>query len=131
MSDPLVAFLHACIDDDERMAREADPDAEPISSDGLIHMWVERTAIGIDAERMLAEVEVKREILKRHQPRTVTVADYEQYAEGVVICSTCSYPHGSSVSADEYQPYPCPTVRALLIPYVDRPGYDPAWKVGS
>lgn len=73
--------------------------------------------------------EAMSRIVELHAPRTVTVADYEQYQDGVLACSMCSYPHGTSVGADEYQPFPCSTIRALAQPYRDHMDYRAEWAI--
>jgi hypothetical protein len=68
-----------------------------------------------DPTHVLAEVAAKRRILDLH------------HGSNDGDCTICVVPewgypsHGGSPPAR----YPCDTVRALLAPYADRPGYDP------
>jgi Family of unknown function (DUF6221) len=66
-----------------------------------------------DPARVLAEVEAKRAILDEHN------LSYEGSRE----CYSCSDKRG-----DDIEPYPCPTVRLLALPYADRPGYRDEWR---
>lgn len=67
--------------------------------------------------RVLAEVEGKREIIKRHPRRRAPEWD----RPGCVgfECAQC---------ANEY---PCPTLRLTAVPFADRPGYKTEWAPGS
>ena len=61
--DELVAFVRRCLDEDERVAREASPDCtpdDPRASDADI-----RHVARWNPARVLAEVEAKRHILDR------------------------------------------------------------------
>lgn len=58
--------------------------------------------------RVLADVEAKRAIVEMHSPS-------DSAAEA---CDTC---------AEWKQPWPCDTLRALALPYVDHPEFDEAW----
>lgn len=81
-----------------------------------------------DPANVLADIDAKRRIVDEHLPRTVNIADYEQFQPGVVICSTCSYPHGQSVGADEYRPHPCRTLRLLALPFAGHQDYREEWR---
>lgn len=81
-----------------------------------------------DPAAVLADIDAKLLLVNEHSPRTVNVADFEQFQPGVVICSTCSYPHGESVGADEYKPYPCRTLRLLALPYAQHEHYREEWR---
>lgn len=70
-----------------------------------------------DPARVLAEVEAKRAILAGHPP---------------IECSNVRCPVGLHCGTCEYDDpsgnhWPCPTARALALPYRDRPGYRPEW----
>lgn len=93
----LVTWLRAQLDEDE--AGFDDGLGAPCEGKGL-HLWPERAE---------AEVEAKRRILDLHQPER----------GGVFVdlwCQQC-----------QRKEDPCPTVRLLALPYVDRPGYRQEW----
>lgn len=62
------------------------------------------------ARRILAEGEARREIVKLH-----TATDWGMAAG--MLCDHCSD-----------QRWPCPTLRALALPYTDHPDYRDEWK---
>lgn len=76
------------------------------------------TENGWTQERVLREIEAKRQLIDEHQD----VNDGS--------CSTCvdgewGYPtHGGSSP----QRFPCKTLRLLALPYADRPGYMEEWR---
>lgn len=73
--------------------------------------------------RVLAEVEAKRALLALHAVRTsIWWPDVE--ACEVEVCVICS---GEVGEPDNDVEAPCPTVRALALPYRDRPGWKPEW----
>jgi len=63
--------------------------------------------------RVLAECEAKRLIVTLH-------ADHG-YREVGTACDTCGTPHEYPVR------WPCDTLRALALPYVDREDFAPEW----
>lgn len=65
-----------------------------------------------DPTRVLAEVEAKRAILRMHEPVGVNVG-FQRNA------------YTACVRDDDR--WPCADVRALALPYADRPGYRPNW----
>lgn len=64
-------------------------------------------------ERVKAECESKRRIVEIHRPH-----DYGD----LIACEVCADLSG------EVEPWPCPTLRYLAMPYADRDGYDPEWR---
>lgn len=74
-------------------------------------------------ERLLAECEAKRRILAEH-PRdgSMLLVGYEE-------CGTCA--DGVPLDVDG-QPvrkdWPCPTIKALALPYADHPDYQDEWR---
>jgi hypothetical protein len=62
--------------------------------------------------------------LQIHREVRVIAAVYGVDAdEGSRECYSCSDKRG-----DDIEPYPCPTVRLLALPYADRPGYRDEWR---
>jgi hypothetical protein len=148
MMDDLIAWLRAQLDDDERVAAaahvgpwRAERAAESVYADessvvlmpGPLDGWATyvvppqvegRDGIDpADAEhiacwdptRVLAEVDAKRRIIDEH-------GSYSGYG---THCDTCRHPT-DDVAAGE--PWPCPTLRLLALPYADRPGYRNEWR---
>jgi len=117
MSDDLIAFMRAQLDEDERVAREADPAwhrriVSELADRALygIHKQVRHLAVW-EPGRVLAEVDAKRQVMDLHP----TVP--EDWATDIAgDCRTCS------------EPAPCKTVRVLALPYADRPGYREEWR---
>lgn len=75
--------------------------------------------------RVLAECEAKRRIVELHQ-----LMDYDQPYRGTPCCERCTA--GGEYPADDgdtdEQNWPCPTLRALALPYADHPDYREEWK---
>jgi hypothetical protein len=84
------------------------PDSE--GSDGIEPADAEHIARW-DPDRVLAEVEAKRELVEEHQPAA--------YGE----CRTCREP-----GLDRNQAAPCLTLRLLALPYADHPDYREEWR---
>jgi hypothetical protein len=142
----LVEWLRYRLDEDERVARAAivgggsgrwaEDSAwltdmlDPLPSQrrerpGWVPMITRKDVAHIarhDPARVLAEVEAKRRIVDLHPTRNSLrwpgVEDIE-----VEICETCS----RDGLSDEVEA-PCPTIRALALPYADRPGYREEWR---
>lgn len=66
-----------------------------------------------DPERVLAEVDAKRRIIKRHLQRRAPNWDYPGHIG--YECAQCT------------NEYPCPTLALLALPYRDHPDYQPEW----
>lgn len=78
--------------------------------------YIEVTAQHItrhDPARVLAEVEAKRQIIDLHRHRP------EQAWDGSTLTGDCAE------CGDEH--FPCPTLRALALPYADHPECHPSW----
>jgi hypothetical protein len=73
-----------------------------------------------DPARVLRDVAAHRAILSEHG----SMLERMSWDEDLLICHRCRYDQG----LDTFN-WPCPTVRALVSIYADRPGYDPAWTV--
>jgi hypothetical protein len=117
MSEDLVTWLRAQLDEDERVAvacRAAD-------GIGSLCGWVEMVTDESEAgeahakrwspDRVLAEVEAKRRIVDEHS---------QDDGDPGGVCPTC---YGiAPVDA------PCPTVRLLALPYAGRDGWREEWR---
>jgi Family of unknown function (DUF6221) len=141
MSDDLVTWLRAQLDEDERVARaswqgngwrhENQPSevwtgkfAPGHTCIPIAKAWDEPTAEHIarhDPARALLEVEARRRIIAAHPLAN---------EPGVPPhCETCRYVRDE----DDPEPfpeagYPCPTVRLLALPHADRDGYREEWR---
>lgn len=133
MTDDLVVWLRAQLDEDERRVYIWDSDGRArvatmwvgpapgyttVASDHADGRWVadgrtvddaRHIAVLWDPARVLAEVEAKRRILALHGQSSASVCD---------LCSSDSH----------VVQMPCLTVRLLALPYADRPGYDERWR---
>jgi hypothetical protein len=120
MSDDLISFLRARLNEDERVARAAKPG--PWRADGGSVYATHPTDEVVDytesaghiarhdPARVLHEVEAKRRIIEEHRQ------------EMLGWCETCDVPgdaKGSEIG--------CPTVRFLALPYADHPDYRQDW----
>lgn len=72
----------------------------------------ERPGLLVD-DRRLSELIGKRIIVALHSPPQV-------------LRATSGAPQ-RQVCPQDRRDYPCMTLRALALPYVDHPGYDPGW----
>lgn len=158
VTEPLVAFLRARLDEDERVARAATGLAWSVSpadnrnerpfvslaecGDDVADIWGDHpNAYGEhialwDPARVLAEVAAKRAILEDH--RSVKFTNAELGIHDADVCLVChahmDYPDDftdEQADAWEYplvqRRWPCPTVRALLLPHHGHPEFHPAW----
>lgn len=116
----LVAWLGEQLDEDERVAREALKPLSERDSRLAYHAYGDFAEVSPAfvahvarwvPDRVLAEVEAKRQIL----------AEHHRLNPGV--CVRCTDWQGGY----EHQPYPCRTVLALAQPYAGRPGWRPEW----
>lgn len=119
MTDDLVAFLKAILDEDEQAARDCPPTdgwwatagAESAPGAGMAQLFVEQ----FDPARVLAEVQAKRRIIDLHKPR-----EYSRPYLQLPNCICCSY--------CAWQPeWPCVTMRLLALPYAGHDSYRPEW----
>ena len=106
----LVAFVRACLDEDER-------DWQMVAALDVVQMLHGRPL----APRMLGDVAAKRAILDEHGPKTTRYVD----APDEESCRRCG-------KYDEYPvPYPCHTVHLLAQPFAGRPGWREEWTTGG
>jgi hypothetical protein len=72
----------------------------------------------IDPDRMLAECEAKRRIVELHAERDPEGLLYPGALPTCIICG-----------GDDPYEFPCDTVKALALPFVDHADYDEAWRI--
>lgn len=133
--DDLVAFLRARLDEDEAVARAAEPG--PWSTNGyeIVTRADDRDLADVyggggstpdhiarhDPARVLAEVEAKRRIIEMHETEPAipeVYCDHGTHSPGKpAMCAACGYEEA-----------PCPTLRLLAIPYADHPDYRQEWR---
>lgn len=132
MSD-LVEFIQARLDEDDELARFAQPFFEnrdllgEMVRDGF-DAEVPEHAVRHDPMRILREVEAKRRILGEHAYLQLTWWPDP-------MCGTCSDPQAQPVpdplgARAEFTPnaiWPCRTVRLLALPYSDHIDYRHEW----
>jgi hypothetical protein len=101
----LADFLLARIAEDEAYARELMDNGPE---------WVaEAHSFGADFPRVLAECEAKRQIAGLH---------------GNVVPGDTIEERGMAFCADDLNQAPCPTLRALALPYANHPDYRDEWR---
>lgn len=154
MTDDLIAWLNRQIDDDERIARAANPspwrwripgashldqntifgDGSPRGMDKLrqvcnVEMAWEREAnaehiIRNQPARALREVEAKRKTLAVH--RITTYPPYPEGGRPEYSCRRCDW-----TPEEELHDYgvACEAVLAIASVYSDRPGYRDEWRL--
>jgi hypothetical protein len=151
MSNDLITWLRAQIDEDERIAREAsgDPwvtgrskgyeysrpgDVYAIAYDGTPARIAQGTGCGPDIS-----AEQSSEHIARHDPARV-LADvaakrqilelHDHAAKGAMWCqhwdANAFDDRGEQGAWVTEEPL-CQTVRLVALPYADRPGYQPVW----
>lgn len=105
MSDDMVAWLRAQLDDDERVIREAAAPTEYFYADGhgaAVNRWFERWSPD-NPDGMLAEIEAKRRILDR------LIGEHGLFRTDI-----------ASGTAK-------PVIQLLAQPYAGRPGWREEW----
>jgi hypothetical protein len=123
--DDLIAWLRACLDDDERVARqvmaepggfylEAETDDTNVMTIGAhVYRWTPK--------RVLDEMDAKRRILDLHEH--VPAAPWGRTDVTEIGCTICAYRQDDVIGKGW-----CQTVRLLALPYADREGYRDEWK---
>lgn len=124
MSDTLVAFLHARLDEDEARQKSGVDGWHHRGCESLPDvLYPDRETGACDCgvpERLLAEVEARKALLTEHVPQD----DGSGLNE---VCSVCA----KRPDGDWYHylvPAPCQTLRLLALPYAAHPGYKEAWR---
>lgn len=145
----LVAFLRACLDEDEQTARAATP-GPWVSGSGNDHL-VETVVYGQavwpsgnlthacdteysgrripnaahiarhDPARVVADVDAKRRVIDLHSPVTLRGGAGAKYFDTTTVCRSCEPPQFPEHA------FPCPTLRLLALPYREHPDYQPEW----
>jgi hypothetical protein len=129
----LVAFVRACLDDDERVARDVDPQGwtEAIEAghwnelDPTEYAHIARH----DPARVLSEVAAKRALLELHDgehycPELKTgVYPYDWPSAAPWGSAGEAWRHASSERFEG----PCPTLRLLAQPFAGRPSWREEW----
>lgn len=148
----LASFLLDCIAEDEMTASRAggelwmaDEGAVRAADDGAV-VVVEPTrhnqqflddAAHIarwDPARVLAECEARRRIVELHK-----AVQHTDRALGIIDVTVCCLCHGVMDAPDDdgdddwsyplvQMLFPCATLRAVALPYADRPGYREEWR---
>jgi hypothetical protein len=129
VTDDLVQWLGAQLDEDEATARNVESSWRQIGETGVIvasdGQYAEECANGNwagiaehivrhDPARVLREIDAKRQLLALH-------TELEDSQEMQTYCSTCD-------TTGKYPEYPCTTLRLLALPYADRAGYREDWR---
>lgn len=113
MSDDLVTFLRAQLDEEQRLANLL---PMGFAAHG---QWSEDDLNAItwacNPARVLAEVAAKRAIIDIHDPGDTTKTRW--------WCAYCRDPDKPVFMAR----MPCHHLRLLALPYVNQPGYQPQW----
>lgn len=139
MSDELITWLRAQLDDDERVAREATPGpwesqwwgvrtAYEFDRPGYIHHG-ERVTVATNSGTVgNREAEIRNaEHIARWDPARVLAEieakrrildEHDPTPTTKTCCPTCYDAYGQ-----EPVPAPCPTVRLLALPYAGRDGW--------
>jgi hypothetical protein len=121
MSDDLVEFVRACLDEDERAAQAAYDEASDYRVLGS--RLAEEHFVLWKPDRVLAEVATKRAILELHTENTEWNG-----TSGPAICSTCvTFDTDDYYEAHREINFPCPTVHLLAEPFAGRPGWREEW----
>lgn len=120
-TDDLAAWLREQIAEDRRAASEAEadrdddwwwgPDSES-ASERHIARW--------DPDRVLAECDAKERILAAHRVEQFSPRPGVPHTVGCFSCHIAD----ATLYAGGY----CDTLRALALPYADRPGYREEWR---
>lgn len=124
MTDGLIAFLRARLDEDERVAHaaagvwESDPDGPAWMGTGL---EVTPHVLRHDPARALREVEAKRVILGIHD----RVANGWGGARWAEACAGCGGEYDDPITPRLVD---CPHLRAMAAVYADHPDYREEWR---
>jgi hypothetical protein len=118
----LTEFLLARLDEDEEQAKRSKADDAMNPNLRIPAGWVAAVA-----DRMLAEVEAKRQIVEEHAGNERVRGEKAKWP-GAWACEVCEDGPGMYAGDIEHQTLPCPTLRALTAVYSDHPDYDEAWR---
>lgn len=131
--DELLAFVHARLDEEEKIAREADD----ISRDAWLTLYEDlvrsrplddaRAVFGVfigtfTSARVLADIAAKRQLITEHY---VTQRAHRGLARQV--CTRCSdYADRGELARPDLAP--CRTMRLLALPYASHRDYRKEWR---
>ncbi len=123
----IVDFLLARYDEEERAAQKAaNGDVPAVVRDGWLEQWTEHIA-GWDPARVLAKVKADRLILDLHAgEHNCTEMRSGVYPPDWPADAPYGHPgeRWTHIFAEHFtDAQDCPTVRALALPYADRPAY--------
>lgn len=151
MSDALVAFLTARLDEEEQGARTAEADHPSpwrwIDPGGKVkqalvdaRLWTIVPSANADVypsvkaashiarhdpARVLREVAAKRRIVARHRP----TRGYDGDRTDGLVCQVCAAEdHSGGLDG---RAYPCDDLRDLASVWLGHPDYEPAWAVAG
>lgn len=127
MTRDLIGFLRARLDEDERVARDANTSPEMVT--GIPRSYAAApVAIHIarwNPARVLAEVAAKQKVVNLHSPRRTpgpTMPVGGEWTETYNLdCITCGGDDRLSPS------WPCKTILLLAAPYADHADYWQGW----
>lgn len=129
----LATWLLEQIAEDERRAGEVTGEDDLLLGEHL-DLWVidddyKNNTLAITKRRVLAECGAKKLILREHRRYDVWVREVSPTAAPPYAEPSCV---GCGLSSDE-EPRTqhiddCPVLRALALPYADRPGYREEWR---
>ncbi|HEV2375844.1 MAG TPA: DUF6221 family protein [Streptosporangiaceae bacterium] len=129
MSDGLVAFWRARLDEAEAAARESldAPDGALRYLD--VDQWGDSLVHLFDEDRVLREVEADRAILALHRQDPEGGFTWGSGATTAGNCAECSC-EGALAATECFATvdYPCKTVRIRVSVYSDHPDYQQEWK---
>ena len=112
----LAEFLLARIAEDEAVAKSVH-EVEPKSAAAVFTSLAAPTGtVEMSPARVLAECEAKRRIVELHSNAG---ADWN-----LAYCATCEDRFRHDAAA-----WPCPTLRALALPFADHPDFQEDWRV--
>lgn len=146
MSDDLIAFVQARLDEDEQTARAvlwegsgnklswSLPASATVDVGEDDFYAGDRTVadhiVRHDPARVLAEVDAKRRRLNRHTPerRRLSLADETGTTSfAFYVCTWCTPSRTIEIGQDVIE-WPCPDVRDDAAPYADHPDYRSEWR---
>ncbi|MFI7123167.1 DUF6221 family protein [Amycolatopsis sp. NPDC049868] len=108
--DDLITFLNDQYTKDER-----DVGAPEKNYEGVHSRWGQR--------RMVAEIAVKRLLLRGHRPGHFAVTwDTDGEPEYQIACVACCVDVNPEI-------WPCRHIRLLALPYADQAGYREEWRI--
>jgi len=123
----LTEFLLARIAEDEALARAAyDHDSWSVVEDGNGDPWVVQTDVTGQEWRVAMVPRVPAEHIAQWDPARV-LAECEAKRQIVALHSAEPGQHPDFCGHD-LRELPCPTLRALALPYIDSTDYQPEWK---